>query len=86
MVCHFLSQSVGRSSAIRQGEYFGGSMTLGWVNEGLGGTLEGDLQGLGKILRFIETGEGPPGRISRLASYLEAEKEAHETKVRTLGG
>jgi tRNA A-37 threonylcarbamoyl transferase component Bud32 len=32
---------------------FGGGYTRGWVDEGKAGTLEGDLQGVAKILDFL---------------------------------
>jgi hypothetical protein len=36
---------------------FGGSYTEGWVPKELAGTIEGDLVGLSKIKKFLETGE-----------------------------
>jgi len=35
---------------------FGGGRTEGWVDSGKSGSVEGDLQGLGRILEFIERG------------------------------
>lgn len=35
---------------------FGGGYTQGWVDKDKAGTIEGDLQGLGNILKFISTG------------------------------
>lgn len=32
---------------------FGGGYTEGWVENGSGGTITGDLQGLAKILEFL---------------------------------
>ncbi|OAA53724.1 Protein kinase-like domain protein [Cordyceps fumosorosea ARSEF 2679] len=38
---------------------FAGGRTDGWVSEELAGTAEGDLEGLGKIVHFINKGEEP---------------------------
>ncbi|QYT00356.1 Protein kinase domain-containing protein [Trichoderma simmonsii] len=38
---------------------FGGGYTEGWVERGLAGTKEGDLQALGRITEFIHTAEEP---------------------------
>ncbi|PKK55005.1 hypothetical protein CI102_321 [Trichoderma harzianum] len=38
---------------------FGGGYTEGWVERGLAGTKEGDLQALGRIIEFIHTTEEP---------------------------
>lgn len=38
---------------------FGGGYTQGWVERGLAGTREGDVQALGRIVEFIRTAEEP---------------------------
>lgn len=42
---------------------FGGGYTEGWVEQGLAGTREGDLQALGRITEFIRTSEEEPTSI-----------------------
>jgi serine/threonine protein kinase len=34
---------------------FGGGNTVGWVDQDKHGTLEGDMQGLGKLLKMLGT-------------------------------
>ncbi|UNI23241.1 hypothetical protein JDV02_009074 [Purpureocillium takamizusanense] len=43
---------------------FEGGYTYGWVDPGVAGTVEGDLQGLQRIIRFIF--DGPQGDIERV--------------------
>jgi serine/threonine protein kinase len=38
---------------------FGGSWTAGWVDPELAGTMQGDLQGLAKILGFLDIPDKP---------------------------
>ncbi|VUC31936.1 unnamed protein product [Clonostachys rosea] len=37
----------------------GGGTTRGWVERGLGGTVEGDLQGLERLMEFVSNGDSP---------------------------
>ncbi|KAK2591215.1 hypothetical protein QQS21_011100 [Conoideocrella luteorostrata] len=52
-----------------------GGTTRGWVDHDIGGSLEGDLQGLGKLINFVLKDEWPPG-CSRMSDEVMTDESS----------